>query len=113
MKTILLVLTMTILGIVAHAQTTSLVVKTQIYCSHCAECGSCAPLIQKQVLSTVKGTQSVELDVSAMTITVVYDAKLATPDAIRTAISKAGYDADDVKANKSAYAALDGCCKKK
>jgi periplasmic mercuric ion binding protein len=54
----------------------------------------------------------VELDDKAMTIKVTYNPKKITPEKIRVAISKLGYDADDVKADPKAYEALDGCCKK-
>jgi hypothetical protein len=47
-----------------------------------------------------------------MTITVYYNGKKTDLQAIKTAISNLGYDADDVKANLEAYANLDGCCKK-
>ena len=52
------------------------------------------------------------LDVSSKMITVVYNSTKTTPEKIRLAISKAGYDADDVPANPKAYKKLEDCCKK-
>lgn len=54
----------------------------------------------------------VMLDEKAMTIKVVYNTKKTNVDNIRQAISKLGYDADDVKADIVAYEGLDDCCKK-
>jgi copper chaperone CopZ len=53
-----------------------------------------------------------ELDEAKSTITVYYNPKKTNLQEIKTAISKLGYDADDVKADQTAYASLDGCCKK-
>lgn len=112
MKKIIFILSLVILGIAAHAQTEKVAVQTKIYCSHCDECGDCKPNITKHI-SALKGIEKVEMDTKKMTITVTYDTKQTNPAAIRTAISKSGYDADDVKADPTAYTALDGCCKKK
>ncbi len=48
----------------------------------------------------------------AMTIKVTYNSKKTDLQKIRLAISKLGYDADEVKADAVAYESLDGCCKK-
>jgi len=53
-----------------------------------------------------------ELDEKAMTITVYYNAEKTSLLAIKTALSKLGYDADEIKADVDAYDKLDGCCKK-
>lgn len=89
----------------------TLVVKTNIFCDHCMQCGSCKPKIETALLYTA-GVQSMVLDPEAMTINVVYRSNKITPEKIRTVISKTGYDADDVKADPKAYSRLDGCCKK-
>lgn len=90
----------------------TVVIKTNIYCSHFQQCGGGAPRVQTG-LSQVAGISAVVIDEKAMTITVTYDSTITSPDAIRTAISQLGLDADDVKADPTAYANLDGCCKKK
>lgn len=80
-------------------------------CDHCKACETCGPQIEKKLLKE-KGVQMVTLDETAMTIKVVYNSKKTDLDKIKAAISKLGYDADDVKADVAAYDALDGCCKK-
>lgn len=97
----------------ASAQKTTLTatIKTAIYCDHCKVCETCGPQLQKGLLKE-KGVQMVTLDEEAMTIKVVYNSKKISLPQIRTAISRLGYDADEVKAEEVAYEALDGCCKK-
>ncbi|MDX2001379.1 MAG: cation transporter [Chitinophagales bacterium] len=113
MKKIFLIMSVVFLGFVANAQTEKLVVKTKIYCDHCIECGSCDARIQNQLFTGLTGVKAVKLDPKAETITVTYNSKKTNAAAIRKAIAKTGYDADDVKADPAGYAALDGCCKKK
>lgn len=90
----------------------TVVIKTNIYCSHFQQCGGGAPRVQTG-LSQVAGISAVVIDEVAMMITVTYDSTITSPEAIRTAISQLGLDADDVKADPEAYAKLDGCCKKR
>ena len=52
------------------------------------------------------------LDEQSKQVTVRYNLAKTTTEAIRTAISKLGYDADDVKADPKAYEKLPACCKK-
>ena len=63
-------------------------------------------------LFALKGVQNVTVHEENQTIDVQYVQQEVSPKAIRTAISKVGYDADHVKANKKAYKQLHGCCKK-
>lgn len=87
------------------------VIKTAIYCDHCKECETCGKNFQANMLK-IKGLKMYELDEKKMTITVYYNAQKTNLQTIKTAISKLGYDADDIKANAMAYEKLDGCCKK-
>lgn len=87
------------------------VIKTAIYCDHCKQCESCGDRLNLGLLKT-KGVQMVQLDEKAMTISVTYNTKKTDLVTIKTAISKLGYDADDIKADPVAYEDLDGCCKK-
>lgn len=89
----------------------TVVIKTTIYCSHCKECESCGGLFEEK-LKKEKGIKEIALDVKAMTITVTFNPKKTNLEKIRLAISKMGYDADQVKADPVAYSQLDGCCKK-
>jgi len=45
-------------------------------------------------------------------LTVEYKLGKTSPEKIRTAVSKIGYDADDVVADPKAYEKLPECCKK-
>lgn len=75
------------------------------------ECETCGIMLKKE-LKYIKGVKFAFLDATAMTFSVEYNSEKTTPAEIRTAISKLGYDADDVKADAAAYQKLDGCCKK-
>lgn len=109
-KTVLLSFMLFSLGANAQKTTQKAVIQTAIACDHCKVCASCGGLLEKKLLKTT-GIQMLTLDEKAMTITVIYNRKKTSLDAIRTAISELGYDADEVKASATGYAALDGCCK--
>jgi len=87
------------------------VIKTAVHCDHCQVCETCGQLFESEMLK-ISGLKMYQLDEKNMTITVHYNGKKTDLLAIKTAISKLGYDADDVKADSSAYDKLDGCCKK-
>ena len=76
-----------------------------------AVCGMCKDRIE-QGLAFEKGIKDVSLDVETKIATVKYNPAKTTPDEIRKAISKLGYDADEVVADKTAYDKLPKCCKK-
>lgn len=86
------------------------VIKTFLHCDHCKECETCGLKFKTEMLK-IKGVKMYELDDKAMTFTVYYNAKKTNIQTIREAISKLGYDADDVKADANGYESLDGCCK--
>jgi periplasmic mercuric ion binding protein len=105
-STLFVATTLFLVSTQSMAQTTSKTVKIKTT----AVCGMCKDRIEKG-LSYEKGIKSSDLDVKTRIVTVVYDEKKTNPDKIRTAISKTGYDADEVKADKVAYEKLPGCCK--
>lgn len=76
-----------------------------------AQCSMCEERIEK-AMAYERGVESSSLDLDKNILTVVYKEKKTTPEKIRKAISTAGYDADDVKANERAYSKLPACCKK-
>jgi copper chaperone CopZ len=76
-----------------------------------SQCDMCKEKIE-EALAFEKGVKKAELDVETQICTVTYKKGKTTPEKIRKAISKAGYDADDVAADPKAYAKLDACCKK-
>ena len=73
-------------------------------------CDMCKETIEKAV-SKETGVKKATLDVKTKICTVQYDNTKTTPEKIRLAISNSGYDADEVKANKTAYNKLSPCCK--
>jgi periplasmic mercuric ion binding protein len=76
-----------------------------------AVCGQCKDRIENG-LAYEKGIKDVSLDVETKIVTVKFTPGKTNPDAIRTSISKLGYDADNVLADKAAYDKLPSCCKK-
>jgi len=76
-----------------------------------SQCGECKEIIE-EALAFEKGVKTADLDVETKIVTVTYKKGKTTPEKIRKAISKVGYDADNVAADKKAYAKLDACCKK-
>ncbi|MBL7761313.1 cation transporter [Sphingobacterium multivorum] len=93
-------------------KTEKAIIKISINCDHCKMCETCGKLFQSELYS-VKGLKRFDLNESEKTLTVYYSPKKTNLETIRTAISKLGYDADDVKAEPESYQKLDGCCKKK
>ena len=76
-----------------------------------AVCDMCKGRIEKG-LGKVEGITKSDLDVATKFVTVNYNPAKLTPDEIKTAITKLGYDADDKPASKTAYDKLPKCCKK-
>ena len=114
LKSLLVLLTLFCISITANAQENKKVqtatIKTAISCNHCKVCETCGQLFDQKLLRE-KGVQMVELNEETMTIKVTYNSKKTNLATIKQAISKLGYDADDVKADPKAYEKLDGCCK--
>ncbi len=79
-------------------------IKTSAICEHCKE------TIEK-ALNKVDGVKSAVLNVETKIATVEYVTEKLTVDDLRNAISKAGYDADEVKRDARAYKRLPKCCK--
>lgn len=76
-----------------------------------SQCSMCKETIEK-TLAFEKGVTKANVDLDKDVVVLTYKPAKTTPEKIRTAISKAGYDADDVPADAKAYANLPDCCKK-
>lgn len=76
-----------------------------------SQCEECKERIE-EALAFEKGVKTAELDVETKIVTVTYKKSKTSPEKIRKAISKVGYDADNVPADPKAYSKLDACCKK-
>lgn len=75
------------------------------------QCGMCTINIG-DALFALEGVKNVQVDESNHTITVQFLQEKISLQKIKKAITRIGYDADNLKANKAAYNKLHGCCKK-
>ncbi|MGD1843463.1 MAG: heavy-metal-associated domain-containing protein [Thermonemataceae bacterium] len=76
-----------------------------------AVCGMCKTSIERD-LAFEKGVKSSNLNLENKMLTVIYNPKKTSPEKIRQAVTKVGYDADDLPADEKAYDKLEACCKK-
>ena len=108
---------LSISGSAALAQTTPATVTTakrgteQMQFKTSAVCDMCKTRIEKS-MAYEKGVQATHLDVASKMLTVTYNPAKTTPAALRTAVQKTGYDADEATADARAYDRLPECCKK-
>lgn len=91
-------------SLTAQTYTSEMAIKSSVICDMCKK------NVQKAL--ALKGVEKSSVNLDTKVITVTYDPQKISPDKIRSAISKAGYDADDVKADPKAYKKLAKCCKK-
>ncbi len=75
------------------------------------KCDMCKERIEKDLWLT-KGVKSVVVDVAKKEIKVTYNDEKTTVDKLKKAITKIGYDADDLVADQKAHDHLPGCCQK-
>lgn len=92
-------------------RTVKSVIKTHFNCDHCKKCETCGLKFEAELYNT-KGIKAFQIDEKKMTITVIYNPAKVDLLTIKNAISKLGFDADEVKADPVAYNKLDDCCKK-
>jgi len=123
MKKIVLILVVAIFGFSAMAQhqcgsaakasdgpklevkgAETVIIQTNAYSSKSNE-------LFKETLPFLKGVKDFKYDEKNYKVAVAYDPKKTNPDAIRKAIAKMGFNADDVKANEQARAKLPEECK--
>lgn len=76
-----------------------------------AVCGMCKTTLEK-AMAYEKGVKAAELDVEAKMLTIVYQPEKTSVEKLRLAISRAGYDADSLKADSRAHDRLPDCCQK-
>ncbi len=75
------------------------------------QCEMCKKKIE-DYLKFEEGVVKSLVDFKQKKTTVSYLADRTNLESVKTAIANAGYDADDVKADKDAYEKLPKCCKK-
>ena len=76
-----------------------------------SQCDMCKERIE-EALAFEKGVKTAVLDIETKVVTVTYKKSKTSSEKIKKAISKVGYDADEVAADPKAYSKLDACCKK-
>ena len=75
------------------------------------QCNMCKEKIENYMAHQY-GITSVKVDVKKKVTTVTWITDRTNIEVIKTAIANAGYDADDVAADETAYKRLPKCCKK-
>jgi periplasmic mercuric ion binding protein len=112
-KTIFALLAFVTVSLGAFAQQSTLTkeglktitIKTSAVCEMCKE-------TLEKAMAYEKGVKESSLDVDSKVLTVTYNPNKTSPEKIKLAITKAGYDADEMPADVRAYDNLDACCKK-
>jgi copper chaperone CopZ len=112
LKVSFLMITLMLFGFRAQAQTKEVTIKIVAHCDHFDVCETGKSRLEKELIFE-KGVKRIVTDSENRTVKVTYNPKKTNEQAIRNAIAKAGYDADDVKADPKGIAKLDGCCLKK
>lgn len=86
-------------------KTATIKIKTSTQCDMCKE-------RLEKAFAYEKGVKKSELDVETAVFMVEYNPKKTTPENLKEAVTKVGYDADDLPANEKAYEKLPACCQK-
>lgn len=76
-----------------------------------AVCQQCKDRLEHD-MAFEKGVRSVTLDLETKELTVTFKRGKNTKENLKKAVTKIGYDADDLVADQKAYDALPTCCKK-
>jgi copper chaperone CopZ len=76
-----------------------------------AVCDMCKETLEK-AMAYEKGVKESDLNVDTKILTITFDPKKTSLEKLRTAVTKTGYDADSLAADKNAYDNLNACCKK-
>ena len=74
------------------------------------KCNTCVATV-KRTLSSLDGVESAEVDLKAKNVTVHYLTAKLDVGRIEVGISKAGYDANNIRRDSSAHENLPECCK--
>lgn len=74
-------------------------------------CGQCEDRVIKN-MAFEKGVKDVKVDLKTKIITITYKPGKTDKETLKKAITKIGYDADELLADEKAYTKLPTCCKK-
>mgnify|MGYP000675200494 CR=1 FL=1 len=84
------------------------VVKKEVFTVY-GNCGMCEKTIEKS-LKGVKGIQVADWNKETDQMTVSFNSKIISLDAIKQKIADVGYDSDTHRAKDKVYNSLPGCC---
>jgi periplasmic mercuric ion binding protein len=76
-----------------------------------AVCGMCKERLEKN-MAFEKGVKSVSLDDKTKILTIEFRSGKTDKEKLKKAITKIGYDADDLVADQKAHDKLPACCQK-
>jgi len=76
-----------------------------------AICEDCKARLEKDI-AFEKGVRAVELDEKTKIITITYKTGKNDKESLKKAITKIGYDADEMPADQKAHDKLPDCCQK-
>ena len=76
-----------------------------------AKCNDCKERLEHD-MAFEKGVKAVELDSETKILTIVYKNNKTTEEKLKIAITKIGYDADEMLADQKAHDRLPACCQK-
>jgi len=74
-------------------------------------CGMC----EKRVIENMafeKGVKKIKVDLETKIVTITFNTEKTDKEKLKKALTKIGYDADELAANEKAYQKLPPCCKK-
>ncbi len=109
-KTVILILWIFVFGpaVLLAQEQASKMVQSKIQTT--AQCDMCKERIET-AMAFEKGVKSSNLDLDTKILSVEYKRGKTSVEDLRLAVTKLGYDADDMKKDEKAYAKLPGCCK--
>ena len=81
------------------------------YIKTSAICKMCKERIEHD-MSFEKGVTAVDLNLETQVLTVVYKKSKTTEEDLKVAVTKIGYDADEMVADQKAHDRLPDCCQK-
>lgn len=94
------------LAFLSKAQVDTVHIKTSAICEMCKE------TIERD-MAFEKGVKRAVLDLETKVVTVSYNVKKTSPQAIREQIASLGYHADDMERDEKAHGRLPDCCQSK
>ncbi len=110
MKAIKLIL-LSLIGLVSVSFAQQKAVEKAVIKTPTVQCESCKERVEKY-LKREPGVSVVKVDLKKKTTTITYLTDRNNVEQLKAAIANAGYDADEVTAEESAYKKLPKCCQK-